>query len=75
MKYMREFITGGFGRTRVFGWMASGSARYISEDTYARSAMALVEQGSISFVLGYGDVIDHRNEYKAFKGVTAGFSV
>ena len=74
MKYMRELVAGRFGRTLVFGLKTSGSARYISGYTNARSAMASVEQESVSHALGYRDVIDHKNEYKAFKGVPVGFS-
>jgi hypothetical protein len=75
MKYLRELITGGADRTLVFGPMASGSARYISEHTYARSAMASVELERVSYVLGYGDIINYMKKCKAFKGVPVGFSV
>ena len=74
MKYMSEFIAGRLCQTIVSGLRISASAKYISEYTYARSAMASVEQESVFYIklLRYNH---HRNESKAFKGVIAGFSV
>ncbi|MDF2512948.1 MAG: hypothetical protein K0S04_2814 [Herbinix sp.] len=74
MKYMSELISGRFCRSQGFGLIISGCAKYISEYTYAKSAMALVEQESVFYILGYEDVDIYRKKCKAFKGVTAWFS-